>query len=495
MQKLKDIQELLKDTQKSAEAIRRWLNYEMDDPIKTIYQIRQEINENFIRAVKDSSNCPSGDRQIFPVEEVTMIVNQNRDTIEYIKSLCLEVQHLKNSLENQKTDVKCITQAIESLKNPRLDSIVSDTCDMKNIVQELQAQIQNTSRQEISTDKFTVAIEPISQKIGILTDEIKELKEHGASQWAFQNNSGLGTELAVAEIREKLDNLQVCNCSPLKEDNDHNKYNHATKEQQIVGPTRSYAEALIKPRFALLIESSDPRHTSEDVVSTIKDNIDVVQLGVGVNNVRRVRNQKVVITCNTEEDRSKLQSAIKNSAKKLTVSKSSTKNPLIKLLGISNDLNNKKLEEALVKQNVKLFKDIEKDDIKIKVLRRIKGRTAAVSNIVIEVSPWVWKALKDQKVHVGYQIVPAIDQSPIVQCYRCMGFGHRANECAADKSTCGYCAGEHDSRQCPRNNGAPSCANCIKNKVKGDHSHAAYSAECLVWQKWDRIARSLVAYC
>ncbi|CAG4993126.1 unnamed protein product [Parnassius apollo] len=93
-----------------------------------------------------------------------MIVNQNRDTFEYIKSLGLEVEHLKNNLEDQKIDVKCITQAIESLKNPRVDSIDSDICDMKNIVQELKAQIQNTTRQEISTDKFTIDIEPISQK-------------------------------------------------------------------------------------------------------------------------------------------------------------------------------------------------------------------------------------------------------------------------------------------------------------------------------------------
>ncbi|CAG4959168.1 unnamed protein product [Parnassius apollo] len=73
-----------------------------------------------------------------------MIVNQNRDTFEYIKSsklVGLEVEHLKNSLEDQKIDVKCITQSIES--TTRVDSIVSDICDMKNIVQELQAQIQN----------------------------------------------------------------------------------------------------------------------------------------------------------------------------------------------------------------------------------------------------------------------------------------------------------------------------------------------------------------
>ncbi|CAK1583087.1 unnamed protein product [Parnassius mnemosyne] len=461
LQKFRDIQQVIQETQKSVESIRGWLNYEMDDPIKAIYQIRQDISGISTRSTNETPNYTTVNRETLPIENTMVFTNQIREVIEQIKVLSRNIGDLRDKMAD-KESIRSITLAMDELKGPQIDPNVNNIKVIKNMIQELQTRPQCSK----------------------------------SSQWAYQNNSGLGTELAIAEIKEKLEHLEACNNSSMMMNKTTDNLNyHASKEQQAAGPKRSYAEVLTNPTFSLVIESSDPRHTSEGVVSAIKTNVDVVQLGVGVNKVRRARNQKVVITCDTDEDRNTLQRAIKNSDKKLTVSKSITKKPLLKLIGVTNDLSNAKLEEALFKQNAKLLKDVEKEKTKIKVLRRIKGRTSAVNNIIMEVSPNVWKAFKGQKVHVGYQIVPAIDQSPVIQCYRCMGFGHRAKECVADKQTCGYCAEDHDSRECLRSNGAPSCVNCVRNKIKGDYCHTAYSADCPIWQKWDRIARSLVAYC
>ncbi|CAK1604480.1 unnamed protein product [Parnassius mnemosyne] len=496
LQKFRDIQQVIQETQKSVESIRGWLNYEMDDPIKAIYQIRQDISGISTRSTNETPNYTTVNRETLPIENTMVFTNQIREVIEQIKVLSRNIGDLRDKMAD-KESIRSITLAMDELKGPQIDPNVNNIKVIKNMIQELQTRPQcSKSSQVISADDILTAVEPLTLKVDKLSNEIRELKESGTSQWAYQNNSGLGTELAIAEIKEKLEHLEACNNSStmMNKTTDNLNY-HASKEQQAAGPKRSYAEVLTNPTFSLVIESSDPRHTSEDVVSAIKTNVDVVQLGVGVNKVRRARNQKVVITCDTDEDRNTLQRAIKNSDKKLTVSKSITKKPLLKLIGVTNDLSNAKLEEALFKQNAKLLKDVEKEKTKIKVLRRIKGRTSAVNNIIMEVSPNVWKAFKGQKVHVGYQIVPAIDQSPVIQCYRCMGFGHRAKECVADKQTCGYCAEDHDSRECLRSNGAPSCVNCVRNKIKGDYCHTAYSADCPIWQKWDRIARSLVAYC
>ncbi|CAK1601174.1 unnamed protein product [Parnassius mnemosyne] len=496
LQKFRDIQQVIQETQKSVESIRGWLNYEMDDPIKAIYQIRQDISGISNRSTNETPNYTTVNRETLPIENTMVFTNQIREVIEQIKVLSRNIGDLRDKMAD-KESIKSITLAMDELKEPQIDPNVNNIKVIKNMIQELQTRPQcSKSSQVISADDILTAVEPLTLKVDKLSNEIRELKESGTSQWAYQNNSGLGTELAIAEIKENLEHLEACNNSSMMMNKTTDNLNyHASKEQQAAGPKRSYAEVFTNPTFSLVIESSDPRHTSEDVVSAIKTNVDVVQLGVGVNKVRRARNQKVVITCDTDEDRNTLQRAIKNSDKKLTVSKSITKKPLLKLIGVTNDLSNAKLEEALFKQNAKLLKDVEKEKTKIKVLRRIKGRTSAVNNIIMEVSPNVWKAFKGQKVHVGYQIVPAIDQSPVIQCYRCMGFGHRAKECVADKQTCGYCAEDHDSRECLRSNGAPSCVNCVRNKIKGDYCHTAYSADCPIWQKWDRIARSLVAYC
>ncbi|CAK1594229.1 unnamed protein product [Parnassius mnemosyne] len=436
-QRLKVIQDIMHETQKSTEAIRGWLNYEMDDPIKAIYKIKQVIYEISTKTSKEPPTCIADEHlkqgQTHNSEELASIANQVNDIMEKIKELDSDINVFKNNVAD-KESIEHIALALNSWKDPRIDDIASNISNVKHTIQDMQTRALNvTSPQSTSIDSISTAIEPVLFRIDKITEDIKELRDYGVSQSAFQNNSGLGTELAIAEIRDKLNHLETCNCSNITNKTTESPKNVVIKEQQAARQIKSYPEALTSPRFALVVESSDPRHTSEDVVNTIKNNIDVVQLGVGVNNIRRIRNQKVLLSCDNDEDREKLQNAIRNSDKKLTVSKSTAKNPLLKLIGVANDLNNTKLEEALVNQNIKLLKHIEMENIKTKVLRRIKGRTAAINNIILEVSPEVWKALKDQRVHVGYQIVPALDQSPVVQCYRCMGFGHRARECRADK--------------------------------------------------------------
>ncbi|XP_039761136.1 uncharacterized protein LOC120634525 [Pararge aegeria] len=247
--------------------------------------------------------------------------------------------------------------------------------------------------------------------------------------------------------------------------------------------------------FPLMIESADPRDTCDDVVKSIKNSVNVIELGVGVNSVRKRRNQKVVIACDTADDRSKLQEAIKTSSQKLTVTQMKAKNPLLRLSGVINDISDRHVEEAILKQNSSILIGVPLEDRQIKVVRRTKGRTKEVGNVILEVAPRLHHLIRDSKLRVGYQVVYAADQSPLVQCYQCLGFGHFFRECRNEVS-CGHCAEGHDTRQCPRKDSTPKCINCSKaGSIASASSHAAYSRACPIWQKWDRVARSSVSYC
>jgi len=53
----------------------------------------------------------------------------------------------------------------------------------------------------------------------------------------------------------------------------------------------------------------------------------------------------------------------------------------------------------------------------------------------------------------------------VMQCFRCQGFGHKADFCNI-KDCCVKCAGDHQSRTCTKDSSLPAkCANC-----QGDHS-------------------------
>ncbi|XP_021208518.1 uncharacterized protein LOC110386478 [Bombyx mori] len=248
------------------------------------------------------------------------------------------------------------------------------------------------------------------------------------------------------------------------------------------------------PNWPIVLESVDPRSTSDDIIKNVKGKVDPVALGIAINGIRKIRNQKAIVCCDSEKDRKAFCQALKNAEPKLSAKIPSTKNPLLKLPGVANDMTNSQIEEAVIKLNKRLLVEVENKDLKVKVQRRTKGRNSLVANVILEVNYKIWTRLKDQRLKIGYQVVTATDHSPIRQCYNCLGFGHLARDCNQESNKCGYCAQQHDSRICANKNGPPTCANC-KKETGVATAHPAYSRECPIWQKWDRIARAAVKYC
>lgn len=244
-------------------------------------------------------------------------------------------------------------------------------------------------------------------------------------------------------------------------------------------------------RHTVLVESVDPRHTSDDVIKKVKAEVDVVKLGIGVNSLRKVRGQKILVGCDTAEDQRALREAVMGLGIGLSAATQSLKNPLLKFAGVTNDLTDAKIIEAITNQNKSLLGELARTELDLKIVRRATGRIPEVSNVIAQVSPALWSCLRDQKVRIGFQIIPTYDQTPVIQCYRCLEFGHVARFCK-NEVVCGYCAGSHDTRNCAKREEYPVCKTC--NNHQRDSCHPAYSSLCPEWQKWDKLARSSTNY-
>ena len=95
---------------------------------------------------------------------------------------------------------------------------------------------------------------------------------------------------------------------------------------------------------------------------------------------------------------------------------------------------------------------------------------------------WVVTIEKKNEAIAALKAIAAIDhikirfedykgRSSVQQCYRCLHFGHKANQCQM-KYRCLRCAEGHDTRECPKSEAAlPKCANC-------GEAHKANSKEC-----------------
>ncbi|GBP72796.1 hypothetical protein EVAR_40297_1 [Eumeta japonica] len=61
----------------------------------------------------------------------------------------------------------------------------------------------------------------------------------------------------------------------------------------------------------------------------------------------------------------------------------------------------------------------------------------------------IYASHKTGYVYVGLQRRPVWDQSPLVQCSRCLGFGHSKKWCREQNDKCAHCGNDHTGPTCP----------------------------------------------
>lgn len=74
--------------------------------------------------------------------------------------------------------------------------------------------------------------------------------------------------------------------------------------------TTTYGQTVARPKHGLKLQSYNSQHISQDLLNKIKLKVDVTTYSIVVNKVKKAKGEKVVISCNTENDRKTLNQAI-----------------------------------------------------------------------------------------------------------------------------------------------------------------------------------------
>lgn len=173
------------------------------------------------------------------------------------------------------------------------------------------------------------------------------------------------------------------------------------------------------------------------------------------------------------------------------------KDPLVIFYGVLKTNTDEDIIKALKTQNRSLIGESSEDSDKIEIRYRRRARNPHTEHVVAKVPPLTWKRLTEAgAVHIDIQRVKVADQSPLVQCSRCLGYGHGKRFCHEAVDVCSHCGGPHMRAECADwlAKATPNCVNCVKARMdRNDHS--AFSSECPVRRRWEAIARSAVSYC
>lgn len=340
---------------------------------------------------------------------------------------------------------------------------------------------------------LTTAVEATRNIVGDFRwlDDVKEVKnvitESKKTLSSLSENTNNSAEMAEC-VRELKQAIAEVNCAGSAA---------PITYAQVVASAPPPSSMPPAPKHSIVVASSNPKHTGEDVITNVRGTLDARSTGLRVDRVRKASNQKIVITCSSKEDVARVKTRLLGSKTPLKVEEPKQKLPQVVLRDILNYNTDEQVVMSIHKQNSHATEGLTAAEMECRVLYRKRARNQLERNIVLEVTPALWRRLTGAGyVHVDLQRRPVQDQSPLVQCSRCLGYGHTRRFCKETEDSCAHCVGRHSRAGCTKRTegAAPECCNCALAGIEA-REHTAFSGDCPLRRKWDGIARSKVSYC
>ena len=479
---LKKAREDVIQSQKTANAVKDWLSFETREPYNQIANI-ERIAKNLETMAKTAEK-----KSIKPTDgiELEQLRRDNADiriSMEKMSNQLDEMRRLHVKTQEKTTAIWTSTkQTLEHLRAqpaPQFDRHTEDHTHIKSQLGTIITEIKTHQTHRATQDK-----EPFPPLSTLITkDHLKPITE--------------GLEAVTSELKTlKYEKRLIAAAAP-------------TLDQEIaqaakIKKTSTYAKAtakpppLPKPNHTLIITSTDPQNTSDKVIEKIRNALDTKSTGARVDQVRKGRNQKVIIRCNTREDLNLVHTRVRLD-KNLKAEVAKAGNPQIIIRDVLSYLKDSEIVQNILVQNKHLLSGVDMKESTVKVKYRKRARNPHECHPILELSPTIYQRfLEAGKVYIGLQRRPVADHSPLVQCTRCLGFGHTKKLCQEKDDLCSHCGGIHSWDKCKKRiDGCPPvCINCVEAKTRDINvEHNAFSMECSERARWDAIARSKISYC
>lgn len=383
--------------------------------------------------------------------------------------------------------------ATEGKKSPKL--YANKTAEARALLEKGKYYI-GISR-NIKTEIKTVVTETIERLYEIVRDFEKQAKPKITTEKAQHkvNREDETSSALIRKIEEHSTLLKECaeETGKLREEIKSLNNNKLSYAQATVGLQAKQPPSLTMHSIA--ITSTNEQESSEEILQKIRTVVDAKKEGFKIDRIRKARDQKVIIGCRTKEEKEKIRERIQK-AEELKIEEMQNKDPLVKLKDVLNYNTDEEILQAIRTQNSPFFTELGNED-RMEVKYKVRTRNPHTNHIVLKVSPKIWQSFTAVgKIHIDLQRIKVEDQSPLVQCTRCLGYGHGKKYCKEDVDKCSHCGGPHMKIDCQKwkDGQEATCCNCKKDDLI-DINHNAFDRECSVRKKWDRLARSKVAYC
>jgi len=221
-------------------------------------------------------------------------------------------------------------------------------------------------------------------------------------------------------------------------------------------------------------ENADKYASSRDTRETVCRILRPADCDLKVRRVMNARNNGIKIEA-VSPNIEKIKANLHLAKAGLKVVEKTKLNPRLMIYSIPSEMSPEEIKKELIAQNLNNDKDVELQIIYIYKPKPNK----TVTSCVIEVSPEVRKRLlANGRIYLRFSACTFTDHVRVLQCYRCMTFGHIARDCKS-APVCGHCSEQHEMKDCKNKAQPPLCCNCSRTSKRStnDLVHSASDVE------------------
>lgn len=285
-----------------------------------------------------------------------------------------------------------------------------------------------------------------------ITDAIKDVKTFST----IKKNLVVNNLNSIKEIIRKITSENLT----LKERNEDMV--PANKTYASVTTTQLNNMEMMKTKNVIIISPKETTQVSNSVQvkNLLKQEIKPTQLNVGINKVKTLNNNRVLIECQNKQDCQSLANKI-SKLNTLDAVIPRKRNPRLILFNIDQEVADDDVVSTIVRQNSNVKLSLQDKDVN-EHIKLIFTKTTRNNDkfAVLEVSPVIRNALiSNGKLYIGYNRCTIRDHLYAIKCYNCLAFGHTAKDCK-EEITCSKCGDHHDAKTCQ--NTSVKGANCMR---------------------------------
>jgi len=289
-----------------------------------------------------------------------------------------------------------------------------------------------------------------------------------------------------------------------------NQIRNAQTAQTSISYAKAAATALpsnlslpTKTQFVVTVMPKDSGKTSATLKKEIQSRISPGKLGVSVSAVKHISRGGVLISCDTKGDAEKLKNEINSKLTSVEVNIPDKKMPKVIVYDIPEAMTEQEVLDDLKSQNAAIGDYSARrvtQALKIKFFTKTKRE--GLKNAVIEVNPEMRHILLNlEKVKLSWTRCSVKEFSPLIRCFKCLGFGHTSKYCEVQHQKCSMCAGDHHYKDCKANIVTRKCINCsIYNErtrnpnLRVPVNHSAMDPLCGTFNRALIVAKSKIDY-